>query len=104
MAREVLGNHHRKSPQRWMELRLYGDYRWQRPTNLGCGCRAQRRWTLYCAWIKSCLFFSNSNPQLKPTGIIMSAAESLPEPDEELGDNRRQSQQSWLELALCLSP
>ena len=22
----VLGNHHRKSPQRWMELRLYGDY------------------------------------------------------------------------------
>jgi hypothetical protein len=43
---------------------------------------------LLCMQIKSCLFFSNSNPQLKPTGIIMSAAESRPEPDEELGDNR----------------
>ena len=31
--------------------------------------------------------FSNSNPQLKPTGIIMSA--NRPEPDEELGSNRR---------------
>ena len=40
MACEVLGNHHRKSPQRWMELRLYDDYGWQRPTNLGCGRRA----------------------------------------------------------------
>ena len=40
---------HQKSPKRWMELRLYGDYGWQRPTNLGCGRRAQRRWTLYCA-------------------------------------------------------
>ena len=28
---------------------------------------------LLCMQIKSCLPFSNSNPQLKPTGIIMSA-------------------------------
>jgi hypothetical protein len=25
-----------------MELRLYGDYGWQRATNLGCGRRAHR--------------------------------------------------------------
>jgi hypothetical protein len=31
-----------------MELRLYGDYGWQRPTNFGCDRGAQRRWTLYC--------------------------------------------------------
>src|SRR5947208_13315681 len=31
-----------------MELRLYHYYAWQRPTNLGCGRGAQRRWTLYC--------------------------------------------------------
>ena len=32
---EVLANHHRKSPQRWMELRLYRKYGSQRPTNFG---------------------------------------------------------------------
>jgi Sigma-70, region 4 len=38
---EVLGDYHQKSPQRWVELRFYDDYRWQRPINLGCGGRAQ---------------------------------------------------------------
>jgi hypothetical protein len=47
--REVLANHHRNSPQRWMELRLYLKYGSQGSTILGCGRRAQRRWTLYCA-------------------------------------------------------
>ena len=44
-----------------------------------------------CMQIKSCLPFSNSNPQLKPTDIIIEC--DCPEPDEELGNNRRQSQQ-----------
>jgi hypothetical protein len=35
--REILANHPQKSPPRWMELRLYDDYGWQRPINFGCG-------------------------------------------------------------------
>jgi len=40
---------------------------------------------LLCMQIKSCLPFSKSNPQFKPTGIIMG---DCPEPDEELGNHR----------------
>jgi hypothetical protein len=42
---------------------------------------------LLCMQIKSCLPFSNANPQFKPTDIIMSAIAR--NPDEELGSNRR---------------
>jgi hypothetical protein len=41
---------------------------------------------LLCIQIKSYLPFSNSNPQFKPTDIIMSG--DCPEPDEELGNHR----------------
>ena len=41
-GREVLANHHQKSPQRWVELRLYLKYGSQRASNLGC-CRRSRR-------------------------------------------------------------
>jgi hypothetical protein len=66
VGREVLGNHPQKSPQRWMELRLYLKYGSQGATVLGCGRGAQRRRTLLlCMQTKSCLPFSNSNPQFK---------------------------------------
>src|SRR4029079_9228834 len=72
-SREVLGNHPRKSPRRWMELRLYDDYGWQRPINLGCGPRSARTpEALLCTQIKSCLPFSNSNPQFLPYSLERS--------------------------------
>ena len=85
-GREVLANHHPKSPQRWMELRLYDDYGWQRPINLGCRRRAQRRWT----------FIVHADQELPAFLELESAIKThrhnhecvCPEPDEELGSNR----------------
>ena len=101
MAREILGNHHRKSPKRWMELRLYGDHGWQTLTNLGCGRGAQRRWTLYCACRSRVACLSELESAIQTDRHNLES--DCPEPDEELGSNCRQSQQIRLELGLRLS-
>jgi hypothetical protein len=79
-----------------MELRLYGDYGWQRPTNLGCGRRAQRRWTLYRACRPRVACLSRSNPQFKLTDIIMSAiARNRMKYWEIIADNLSKAGWSW---------
>jgi len=51
---------------------------------------------LLCMQIKSCLPFSNSNPQLKPTGIIMSAiARNRMKNWEVIADNLSKAGWSW---------
>src|SRR4030095_14925678 len=51
---------------------------------------------LLCMRIKSCLPFSNSNPQLKPTDIIMSAiARNRMKNWEVIADNLNKAGWSW---------
>ena len=51
-----------------------GDHGSQRPSNLGLWPQSAATLdALLCMQIKGCLPSSNSNPQLKPTAIIMSA-------------------------------
>jgi hypothetical protein len=69
-----------------MKLRLYGDYGWKRPTNLGLWPQSAATLdALLCMQTKSC-------PFLELESAIQTHRHThecdCPEPDEELGNHR----------------
>jgi hypothetical protein len=83
---EVLENHHQKSPQRWMELRLYGDY----------DGKGRPIWVVAAERSDAGRFIVNSDQEL-PAFLELESAIKIhrhnhecdcPERDEELGSNR----------------
>jgi hypothetical protein len=88
-----------------LALRLYLKYRITTGDNFGLWPQsAVTLDALLCMQIKSCLPFSNSNPQLKPTGIIMSAIVlNRMKNWEIIADNLSKAGWSWAAFQLWIA-